>query len=146
MPCADCVQTKCAADFTKLRISRTKNYFFPKEMYRSDLQLRPLEHCSTRAEFEQDLGVFTDSKLHFYHAIYIFSHFIQFPVLSTIYKFIFLPSSIQLCFALDPPLIGNVFLLRLMPKYWNTSCEFFQLSGYFFSSHAFVVMLKHWKT
>jgi len=50
-------------------------------MYRYDLQLRPLEHCRTRAEFGQDLGVFTDSKLHFYHAIYIFSHFIQILIL-----------------------------------------------------------------
>jgi len=93
MQYADCVQNKCAADFTKLKISRTKTYFFLKEMYRSDLQLRPLKHCRTRTEFGQDLGVFTDSKLHFYHTIYIFSHFIQFLVLVYEIKFYF--SSLQ---------------------------------------------------
>jgi hypothetical protein len=93
MPYADCLQTKSAADFTKLRISRTKTHFFLKDMYLSDLQLRTLEHCRTCVEFEQVLGIFTDSKLHFYHAIYIFSHFIQFLVLVYEIKFYF--SSLQ---------------------------------------------------
>jgi hypothetical protein len=74
----DSVQSWCTANFMKLNISKTRVISFSRKTNTLFFQYKLCHSSITRTDSIKDLGVFTDSKLHFHnHVDYIFSQCIK---------------------------------------------------------------------